>query len=206
LGELERYWFDRAEQLLASETVTDRQRAEAIALFQCAAEMGHRQAALRFAQCLRYGVGTAPDAAAAQQWFFKASGLLDAKIALADMLFFGEAGASRKREAFRWYQMAAEQGDDAYAMYSAGYCLLHGVGTAADPRGGIRWMREAATRGEVDAQYELGCAYFHGLGIAANPQLAQQWLSAAAQLGHQEAQRFMVEVGIEAGADCATKE
>ena len=95
-------------------------------------------------------------------WFGKASALLDAKLALGDMYFFGEAGPARPAEAFRWYLLAAEQGDDAYAMYSAGYCLLHGVGTLPNVERGLLWLEESATRGDRDAQYELARAYGGG--------------------------------------------
>ena len=153
--------------------------------------MGHSQAALRYAQCLRFGQGIARDQALALQWFGKASALLDAKLALGDMYFFGETGPARPAEAFRWYVLAAEQRHDAYAMYSAGYCLLHGVGTAPDVEQGLVWLEESAARGDRDAQYELAQAYGGKFTRLADESISLKWLRSAARLGHEQAQRHL---------------
>ena len=107
------------------------------------------------------------------------------------MLFFGEGGAVAKRDAFRWYLLAAEQGDDAYAMYSAGFCLVHGEGTNADPAAGLRWLREPAGRGDANAQFELGCACLQGRGMTRDANQGAAWLESAAALGHAEARKLM---------------
>lgn len=191
LGELQRYWFDRAEALMAANQADASGVREAASLYLRAAELGHSPAALRYAQCLRAGRGVERNLSSAMQWFGKASAQLDAKIALADMLYFGEAGEPRPEDAFRWYLLAAEQGDDAYAMYSAGYCLLHGIGTPCNVAAALRWMEEAARRGDRDAQYELGCAYGSNQWGVLDQVRALKWLTSAAQLGHDGAQVFL---------------
>ena len=79
-------------------------------------------------------------------------------------------------------------------MYSLGYCLLHGEGTRRDARAGLRWLRQSALLGEVDAQYELGTAYYRGTGTASNSRLAMRWLRSAARLGHAQALAFLERV------------
>jgi TPR repeat protein len=150
---------------------------------------------LRYALCLRDGWGVEVDAAAARSWLQKASALADAKLALADMLYFGIGGARRPQDALRWYELAARQSEDPYALYSVGYCLLHGEGTTADPKAGVRWLRRAAAGGDADACYELGMAYLQGRGVTGNPRLAMKWLRSAAALGQTRAQNFLNEVG-----------
>ena len=99
--------------------------------------------------------------------------------------------AKSEREALRWYEQAVAQHEDAYAMYSLGYCLLHGRGTRGDPETGLRWLCRSAELGEVNAQYELGSAYYRGVGAPATRQLAMKWLRSAAAFGHARAQAFV---------------
>jgi hypothetical protein len=189
LGELERYWFAHAERLMAAGDV-EKHRPRAANLYRQAAELGHRQSAWRYGSCLRLGWGVPADAAEARLWLRKASSLPDAQLALADMLLAGEGGAANPVEAFAWYERAVRQGDDPYAMYSLGYCLLNGVGVAADPKAGCAgcvkrpkvamvmpssswaWLMVRRTSGaQRTAGHEAACA--------------------AAQLGHARALEFL---------------
>ncbi len=191
LGELERYWFAAGERLLHGRPPDP---AGAARHYRKAAELGHRRAALMLAECLRHGVGGEPDLPQAMVWYRKAASLFDAKIALGDMYYFGWGVERNAREAVRWYEQAVAQHEDAYAMYSLGYCLLHGEGTRRDARAGLRWLRQSALLGEVDAQYELGTAYYRGTGTATNSRLAMRWLRSAARLGHAQALAFLERV------------
>ncbi|MEK7736974.1 MAG: tetratricopeptide repeat protein, partial [Pseudomonadota bacterium] len=123
--------------------------------------------------------------------------LFDAKLALGDMYYYGHGVARNYREALRWYEQAVEQHEDAYAMYSYGYCLLYGQGAernAQNAREAGRWLRKSAALGLVDAQYELGCAYYRGEGVAQSMRLAMKWLRSAARLGNEAALAFIERV------------
>jgi TPR repeat protein len=140
-------------------------------------------------------MGTEVDYAQALLWYRKAASLFDAKVALGDMYYFGQGVARNPREAFRWYEQAVVQHEDAYVMYSLGFCLLHGHGAKRDLRAALRWLRRAALMGEANAQHELGCAYYRGTGVAKNLKLAMKWLRMAAGHGHEEAKAFLERVG-----------
>ena len=196
LGELERYCFFRAEQLLhESVAQQDAEKARAAANnYRKAGELGHKRAAFMLAECYRHGHGLPRDEMQAMTWYLKAARLFDAKIALGDLYYFGygskethigntnqpplaaslatdvtpatdgtAAKQARKlrqdhREALRWYEQAVEQHEDAYAMYSLGYCLLHGQGCPVTPqntRTGLHWLRKSADLGHPPAQEEL---------------------------------------------------
>ena len=99
-------------------------------------------------------------------WYRQAATLFDAKLVLADLYYHGEGVMRNYREAFRWYEQAAEQHEDAFALYSLGFCLLHGQGVRRDAKAGLKHLRRAALLGEVNAQYELGAAYYRGAGVA----------------------------------------
>jgi TPR repeat protein len=198
LKELERYFFARGEALLhAAEGADDERLVEAVSRFRSSAELGHRRAAFMLAECLRHGTGTVIDVAQAVIWYRKSAAMLDAKVQLGDLFYFGQGVPPNLREALYWYEQAAVTHEDPYAMYSFGYCLLHGQGAACDLRAGAHWLRRAALQGEADAQYELGLAYFRGEGVKPSLRLAAKWLRAAAGMGHTGARAFLerMEIG-----------
>lgn len=187
-GELERFWFDRGMRLLAeADSATDPGLADAVASLRRAATLGHRRAAFMLAECLRHGTGAGIDLPEALRWYRRAAALVDAQLIIADLLYFGRGVEHDPTEAFQWYLRAALQHQDAYAMYSSGYCLLHGEGTGRDAGAGVRWLRRAAAQGEANACHELGLHHLRGDGGAASMRAAERWLRAAARLGHAEA-------------------
>ena len=119
---------------------------------------------------------------------------LQPKVALADMYYYGQGVEQNYREAVRWLREAVEQHEDAYALYSLAYCLLHGQGVRADVRTGLRLLRRAAVLGDASAQHELGSAYYRGQWLARNPKLAMRWLRSAAAGGNAEARAFIERV------------
>jgi TPR repeat protein len=56
-------------------------------------------------------------------------------------------------------------------------------------------VREAAQRGEVDAQYTLGLIYAEGRGVQIDLALAHYWLSLAVAQGDRDAEQLRNVVG-----------
>jgi TPR repeat protein len=73
------------------------------------------------------------------------------------------------------------------AMEEMGDDYLKGHGVNQDPSIAVRWYRQAAERGEANAQYKLGQCYLEGLGIELDPGHAMLWLQRAASQSHIEA-------------------
>lgn len=146
LGELERYWFAEGERYFHDAALVD-----ALDCYRKAACLGHRRAALILGECYRDAVGVGQDFQEAARWFRKAAALFDAKIALADMYYFGWGMACNYREALRWYEQALDQHEEAYALYSVGFCYFYGQGTCRDAKVGLKWLRRAQA---MDPQYE----------------------------------------------------
>jgi tetratricopeptide (TPR) repeat protein len=190
LDELERFWFHEGERYFHGRGVLP-DAARARECYRKAGELGHRRAAWMLAECLRHGLGGPPDLEQAVTWYRRAATLFDAKLALADLYYHGEGVAQNYREAFRWYAQAVEQQEDAYALYSLGFMLLHGQGVRRDAKRALKHLRRAAMLGEPNAQYELGCAWYRGAAGAKNPKLAMKWLRMAAAHGHEAARAFL---------------
>ncbi|MBI5109155.1 MAG: sel1 repeat family protein [Rhodocyclales bacterium] len=191
-GELERFWFERGMSLLeAARTADDPGLAQALACLRRAATSGHRRAAFMLAECLSHGTGAPVDLPQALGWYRQSATLVDAQLILGDMLYFGRGVPRNAAEAFTWYLRAAIQHQDAYAMYSCGFCLLHGDGTDRDTTSALRWLKRAAAQGEANACHELGNYYLRSGTESTAPRQALRWLRAAAGLGHAAATELL---------------
>lgn len=94
---------------------------------------------------------------------------------------------SNSLEAFRCYQVAAEQGYSE-AQYDLARCYDIGKGTVQDKIQAAEWYAKAAGQGHPWAQYSLGKCCERGDGIVRNKNQAVEWYSKAAEQGHLAAQ------------------
>jgi TPR repeat protein len=96
-------------------------------------------------------------------------------------------GAPDPAGAYRWFLMAAEQGNPA-GQTAVGQQLLHGRGVAQDQEAGRVWLERAAANGYAEAQAELGFVHSTGQGVPVNWTAAFAWYHLAANQGHRTAQ------------------
>ena len=114
------------------------------------------------------------------------------------MYFTGEGVIEDRREAVRWFRLAAEQGDAegqtylglmyadgwgvvAYAQGELGRMYFTGEGVIEDRREAVRWFRLAAEQGDAWAQTVLGRMYTLGQeGVPQDYIQAHKWLNLAA--------------------------
>ena len=115
------------------------------------------------------------------------------------MYSHGEGVARNAREAARWYEAAARQGD-VDAAFALGFLLYYGEGetgdpsaVAANPSEAAKWMVQAARAGNPSAEYFLGHMFMTGIGAAKDDAAARHWLGEAANAGLPAAQ---VEFGV----------
>ena len=57
-------------------------------------------------------------------------------------------------ESFKWYKLAAGQGDPD-AQYNTGLCYELGIGTEVDLKKAVKWYEESAEQGNDDAREAL---------------------------------------------------
>ncbi len=79
-----------------------------------------------------------------------------------------------KREAARWYYLAAQQGDTR-AEYGIGRAYARGVGIPEDDYQGSKYYLRAAEKGYAKAQTNLGFQYHFGKGVAKDLNKARYW-------------------------------
>ena len=105
------------------------------------------------------------------------------------------------KEAFKWYQKAADQGD-ADAQYSLGLMYANGDGLEQDYKEAVKWYQKAADQGDADAQYNLGLMYDNGQGVEQDYKEAVKWFRKAAEQGLAQAQ---FKIGLMYGAEQGVK-
>ena len=87
--------------------------------------------------------------------------------------------------------------NDPRAAYDLALRLFRGDGVKQDSYRSIKWMREAAEKGDFNAQKALGRLYLTGLGeMGSDPGEAEKWLTICASKGDKEAAKLLKEATI----------
>jgi len=85
--------------------------------------------------------------------------------------------------------------NDPRASYDLSLRYLRGDGVRQDSYEALKWMRDAAERGDREAQKEIGKLYMTGLEeMGSDFREAQKWLTIAASKGDNEAKALLQEV------------
>ena len=106
-----------------------------------------------------------------------------AQLLLGKMNSLGQGMAPNKKEAARWFHLAAEQGlAEAQAML--GYLCLVGEGVQQNNDLALAWTRKAALQGDANAQFNLSVMHGERHGIRKDSAASLEWLRKAAGQGH----------------------
>jgi len=94
-------------------------------------------------------------------------------------------------EAFKWFQLAAEQGLSK-SQVKVGYFYDQGLGIHKDHVQAVHWYGLAAAQGDSQAEFDLAMCYYKGEGVesnnpAQNRAAAVKWFSAALNQGYESA-------------------
>ena len=81
---------------------------------------------------------------------------------------------------------------DPRAAYDLGLRFFRGDGVQQDSYQALKWMRDAAERGDFEAQKAMGRLYLTGLEeMGPDPQEAEKWLKLAAGRGDRESEKLL---------------
>ena len=93
---------------------------------------------------------------------------------------------------------------DPRAAYDLGLRFFRGDGVRQDSYRALQWMRDAAERGDLDAQKAVGRFYLTGLEeMGSDPREAEKWLTIAAGRGDKEAEQLLKEARVARRSDDA---
>ena len=95
----------------------------------------------------------------------------------------GQGVTQSDAEAFKWFKLAAEQGN-VDAQNHLGYMYEYGQYVTRNETEAVDWFRLAANQGHVSAQNHLGNMYYWGIGVTVSYTEAAKWYHLAAQQGN----------------------
>lgn len=153
--------------------------AQARQLYHQAAEQGLHVAHWQLGKIYRYGLGTNIDNALAVHHlrFAADNGFIAAQTLLADVL-----AEQNHADALKWYQTAADNGDQ-QARTALARHYLTGQLTERDPLQAAKHAKIAAAHHHPEALQLMGDIYRYGLGIKADVQTAEHYYREAAEHG-----------------------
>lgn len=169
--------------------------AEAVKLFQKAADQGDAEAQYSLSKCYRHGVGVYKNETVADIWIRSAAekGLPKAQVGLAISYQEGNGVTRNYAEAVKWYLKAAEQGD-IDSQLALGLCYAKGEGVNYDVKEANKWNEKAAENGDRWAQFLVGMFYKDGFKvITPDYPRAVNWFRKSAAQEHAQAQ---IQLGI----------
>ena len=106
----------------------------------------------------------------------------------AQILQTGDGVEKNEAEAAKWYQKAADAGND-YAQVNLGvFYQTGGCGLKRDLAKAAEWYEKAAAQGNAYAQFYLSCLYENGNGVEKDASKALDLLAKAAKGGIPDAQ------------------
>lgn len=159
-------------------------KEEAFRWFLDSSELGNAEATYMLGECYYFGVGVAPDAAAAVDAYLEAESILSDRdegelsskicMALAQCYEHGSGTAKDHTKAIYYYKKAAESGVDE-AMYRAGRAVILGIGMKSEYAAARPHILRAARRGYVPAMLMMGMLSDDGIGFAKNSGDAEVW-------------------------------
>ncbi|MGC9659562.1 hypothetical protein BFR77_08900 [Acinetobacter pittii] len=118
-------------------------------------------------------------------------GDIRAQSQMGDAYLFGEYDLNVDyKQAFNWYQKAADQ-SDAKSQYNLAIMYLNGYGVKKDLSKSVEYYRKSALQGDADSQLQLGIRYLNGEGVETNIQTAKEWFQKAKLSRNQEADIYL---------------
>lgn len=103
---------------------------------------------------------------------------------LGRMYLYGYGHLKNNSIAMRYFNQSAEKGYLPSVQLMAKYSLLR----EKSPEQAIRWFKQAATEGDVNAQMFMAAAYLYGVGVKVNTDIATKYYIDAAKNGNPIAQ------------------
>jgi hypothetical protein len=171
--------------LLMQGSFFPRDDAQAMRLMRKAADSGNRLAQFNAAQMIVQAKPGAAGLTEAEPLFRKAAnaGLADAQYAMSQLILNGAAGLEPdEAEAIRWMTAAAQQNYDT-AQLDLGTWLVEGRRGQRDQEAGFKWLKLAASQGNVAAQNRVAKLYRAGVGVTADKIEAAAWYTLARRAG-----------------------
>lgn len=118
------------------------------------------------------------------------TGIVSAQVKLAGCYAEGRGVRVNRREAAKWYRVAADRGN-VTAQCHLGRCYEKGWGVKTSELEAVQWYRKAAEQGDPYGEFLLGVAYECGVGVKRDYEQAVEQYQKSADQGCIYAQCFL---------------
>lgn len=174
-------------------TKTGRDEAVSEEWMRKAAEQGHLQAQLEYAEIL-YGKDGEESKSEAIHYYQAAanSGNNEAKLKIASIAG-SDSYDKDKAEILEIYRQLAERGNPIDELRYGDLLLKTALGPK-DKQRALEWFKKSADHLNCDAMYQLALMYRDGIGTPRNPNACAELLEKASQMGHQRSQFLLAEM------------
>ncbi|MFI4963361.1 MAG: tetratricopeptide repeat protein, partial [Legionellales bacterium] len=167
-------WYQKAATQLSQANVAlgfiyetvDENYAQALKVYNQAAEIGYPQGVYNMALMYLYGKGVPVDYPKAKVLLTDASnkGVSEALTQLGSMSFYGLGQPRNDQDALSWYKKAADLGNT-NALYELGVLSETGVAAKLNLQEALKYYQAASDKGNVKAMLALARMYQYGLGV-----------------------------------------
>jgi TPR repeat protein len=118
------------------------------------------------------------------------TGIVSAQVKLAGCYAEGRGVRVNRREAAKWYRVAADRGN-VTAQCHLGRCYEKGWGVRKSELEAVQWYRKAAAQGDSYGEFLLGVAYECGVGVKRDYNQAVELYQKSADRGSVYGQCFL---------------
>ena len=167
----------------------------ALFAYRDAASRGYAPAQNELGKIYQFGLlGIDQDSKQALQWYLKAAspdlngtnsdkkGYASAQQNVGTIYLVGDGVQKNSKEAFKWFKMAAAQGNVESQFY-LGLLYYNGEAVTKDVKEAFKWFKMAAAQDHPKAQNNLSRMYLEGEEVPENSEMAWRLLFASAQQG-----------------------
>ena len=167
----------------------------ALFAYRHAASQDYAPAQNELGKIYQFGLlGIDQDSKQALQWYLKAAspdlngansgerGYAPAQQNVGTIYLVGDGVQKDSTEAFRWFKMAAEQGN-VESQFHLGLLYYNGEGINQNVKEAFKWFKMAAAQDHPEAQNNLSHMYLEGEEVPENSEMAWRLLFASAQQG-----------------------
>ena len=164
--------------------------------YRIAAELGFTRAQYKLGVCYFSGFGVEIDTNKALQWFEKAAkqGDINAKYNIGNIYEWTnnplDTSAFLDTVIYAGILLSVNK-DDIDALGVLGACLIKGKGGEKNEEKGFEYLKQAAEKGNSNAQAYIGYLFITGKGVEKNKEEAVKWFKMSANQGNSWGQRAL---------------
>lgn len=171
--------------------------------YRIAAEFGYAKAQYKLGVCYFCGYGVSVDYTKALYWFQKAYEQGDIEALYNIGCIYSKMDIAKAESIYidvveKAKAIIERQESSTEALGVLGTCLFYGKGIKKDVKKAFEYLKQAAEKGNDNAQARVGCCFYYGRGVDINKEEAVKWFYLSANKGNPIGEKLLGECYIKA--------